>query len=58
MVLQFMRKKDFILDGPYPEHSVDSYLVCFQLALLHAVSYFFFLNQSPSLLMHWFFILF
>ena len=30
------------------ENSVDSYL-CFQLALLHSVSYFFFLNGSPTL---------
>ena len=30
------------------ENSVDSYL-CFRLALLHSVSYFFFLYQSPSL---------
>ena len=29
------------------ENSPDSYL-CFQLALLHSVSYFFFLYQSPS----------
>ena len=29
------------------ENSADSYL-CFQLALLHSVSYFFFLSQSPS----------
>ena len=29
------------------ENSADSYL-CFQLALLHLVSYFFFLYQSPS----------
>ena len=29
------------------ENSADCYL-CFQLALLHSVSYFFFLNQSPS----------
>ena len=29
------------------ENSVDSYL-CFQLALLHSVSYFFFLYRSPS----------
>ena len=29
------------------ENSTDSYL-CFQLALLHSVSYFFFLNRSPS----------
>ena len=32
------------------ENSADSYL-CFQLALLHSVSYFFFLHQSPSLLL-------
>ena len=32
------------------ENSVDSYL-CFQLALLHSVSYFFFLNQLPSSLL-------
>ena len=32
------------------ENSVDSYL-CFRLALLHSVSYFFFLYQSPSLLL-------
>ena len=30
------------------ENSADSYL-CFQLALLHSVSYFFFLYRSPSL---------
>ena len=30
-----------------PENSADSYL-CFQLALLHSVSYFFFLHRSPS----------
>ena len=30
------------------ENSADSYL-CFQLTLLHSVSYFFFLNQLPSL---------
>ena len=29
------------------ENSADSYL-CFQVALLHSVSYFFFLYQSPS----------
>ena len=38
---------------PFPptlslENSADSYL-CFRLALLHSVSYFFFLCQSPSL---------
>ena len=32
------------------ENSVDSYL-CFWLALLHSVSYFFFLYRSPSLLL-------
>ena len=31
----------------YRENSVDSYL-CFRLALLHSVSYFFFLYRSPS----------
>ena len=31
-----------------PENSTDSYL-CFRLALLHSLSYFFFLYQSPSL---------
>ena len=31
----------------YLENSADSYL-CLQLALLHSVSYFFFLHQSPS----------
>ena len=41
MVLQFMRKKGF------PENSADSYL-CFWLALLHSVSYFFFFYRSPS----------
>ena len=30
------------------ENSVDTYL-CFQLALLHSMSYFFFLYRSPSL---------
>ena len=30
-----------------PENSADSYL-CFRLALLHSVSYFFFLYRSPS----------
>ena len=30
-----------------PRNSVDSYL-CFRLALLHSVSYFFFLYRSPS----------
>ena len=32
------------------ENSVDSYL-CFQLALLHSMSYFFFFYQSPSSLL-------
>ena len=31
-----------------PENSADSYL-CFRLALLHSLSYFFFLSRSPSL---------
>ena len=39
----------FVRDLPL-ENSADSYL-CFQLALLHLVSYFFFLYQSPSLLL-------
>ena len=30
------------------ENSADSYL-CFRLALLHSLTYFFFLNRSPSL---------
>ena len=34
----------------YLKNSADSYL-CFQLALLHSMSYFFFLYQSPSLLL-------
>ena len=33
-----------------PENSADSYL-CFRLALLHSVSYFFFLYRSPSSLL-------
>ena len=36
----------FVRDLP-PENSADSYL-CFQLALLHSVSHFFFLYRSPS----------
>ena len=41
---------------PFPwilflENSVDSYL-CFGVALLHSVPYFFFLYQSPSLLLY------
>ena len=32
------------------ENSADSYL-CFRLAILHSVSYFFFLYRSPSLLL-------
>ena len=47
MVLQFMWKKDFLLHGT--ADSADSYL-CFQLALLHSMSYFFFLYKSPLLL--------
>ena len=43
-----MLKKDFLLHGDLSlENSADSYL-CFRLALLHSVSYFFFLYQSPS----------
>ena len=37
----------FVLDLSL-ENPVDSYL-CFRLALLHSVSYFFFLYRSPSL---------
>ena len=40
-----------------PENSADSYL-CFRLALLHSVSYFFFLYQSPFQLCAQFLILF
>ena len=36
------------------ENSADSYL-CFRLALLHSVSYFFFLCRSPSLSLSTFF---
>ena len=48
-----MGKKEFFLHGTGAkelslENSADSYL-CFQLALLRSVSYFFFLYQSPSL---------
>ena len=32
------------------QNSADSYL-CFQMALIHSLSYFFFLYQSPSLLL-------
>ena len=39
------------------ENSADFYL-CFWLALLHSVSYFFFLYQSSSLCYAWFLILF
>ena len=47
---------------PFPwdiflENSADSYL-CFRLDLLHSVSYFFFLYQSPSLSLSQFLILF
>ena len=54
MVSQLMGKKEFFLHGTGAkelslENSADSYL-CFQLALLHSVSYFFFLYQSPSAL--------
>ena len=43
MVLQFIRRKEFLLHKTYS----DSYL-CFWLVLLHSVSYIFFLNQLPS----------
>ena len=39
--------KAFLLLGTYSRNSADSYL-CFRLALLHSVSYFFFLYRSPS----------
>ena len=49
MVSQFILKKDFLFAWDLSlENSVDSYL-CFRLALLRSVSYFFFLYQSPSL---------
>ena len=43
----------YVKEGPFAwdlslENSADSYL-CFRLALLHSVSYFFFLYRSPSL---------
>ena len=47
MVLQFMWRKDFLLHKTTLENSADSY-ACFQMALLHSVSYFFFLYQSLS----------
>ena len=49
MVLQFSlyeRRTPFAQHLPL-ENSADSYL-CFRLALLHSVSYFFFLYRSPS----------
>ena len=46
MVSHFMLKKDFLLDLSL-ENSADSY-ICFWLALLHSVSYFFFLYWSLS----------
>ena len=47
MVSQFVLKKDFLLHWTYLlENSADSYL-CFRLALLHSVSYFFFFYKSP-----------
>ena len=45
MVSQFMLKRDFLLHGTYLYKTADS---CFRLGLLHSVSYFFFLYQSPS----------
>ena len=46
-VWQFMWGKRFIYTVLSLENSVDSFL-CFRLALLHSVSYFFFLYRSPS----------
>ena len=46
-VWQFMWGKRFIYTVLSSENSVDSFL-CFRLALLHSVSYFFFLYRSPS----------
>ena len=40
-------RKDFLFHGLTLENSADSYL-CFWLALLHSMSYFFFLYGSPS----------
>ena len=48
MVQQFMLKKDFFAQDLSLENPADSYF-CFQLALLHSVSYFFALYQSPYL---------
>ena len=47
MVSQFIWRKDFLLHGIYLEKTAASSL-CFWLALLHSVSSFFFLYQSPS----------
>ena len=44
----YMKEKLPFSPDVSPENSADSYL-CFQLALLYSVSYFFFLCQSPSL---------
>ena len=45
-------KEVFLFARDLPiENSVDSYL-CFRLALLHSVSYFFLLYLSPSVVMH------
>ena len=46
MVFLFIWRKEFLLDLSL-ENSTDSYL-CFQLALLHSVSYYFFLYLSLS----------
>ena len=48
LVSQFMWRKDFLLHGTYLKKTLKTYL-CFWLVLLHSVSYFFFLYQSPSL---------
>ena len=47
MVSQFMLKKDFFCRGLISRKLCR--FLCFRLALLHLVSYFFFLCESPSL---------
>ena len=43
----YVKEKIHFAQGLYLENSADSYS-CFELALLHSVSYFFFLSQSLS----------
>ena len=43
----YLKEELYFAQGLSLENSPDSYL-CFQLALLHSVSYFFFLYRSPS----------